>query len=552
MFCKGCQGLIMKDIVFSKSFINLKLRNAVYVDKTKDIFYMLKQSDRIFLSRPRRFGKSLTLDTIGTLFEFGVDPYFKDTWIYSHWNEKTYTVIRLSMLDFPYSDFEEFSKSFCKWLSAQAQRCKVSLNPINESPAGYLQAFFNDFDLTHQLVILIDEYDYQLNHNLNDTDKYQQFLTCLRSVYGVLKDKPQIRFLGITGVTRLKNVSIFSVGSDIIDLTYKHVAATVTGYTRDEIAKYFKEYLDVIAQKLYKVDFNNCSPAEHQNFVNQLLDRMALEYDGYCFDEDYKQKVFSTWSVSSFLNENFFKEQISFGDYWFENGGVPSILANYLNTYRTDVAKYTQEELYAVTLNDFKNPTSLLTMSPTVLMCQTGYLTLRSVIKTGKDLLVGIPNNEISKALSALLYFTLTGKDAFISDENENVLTTGKVDEIKNFLNTVINSVPYDAFAVTDEASLRMLLLGFFKGAQLNVIAEKHNAKGRSDLEIDFSKRRLVIELKYAKSGSECEKALHEAIEQMKSRDYGNTLPLKEQIYKVALVFDGSADKRCFVKAAKV
>ena len=100
----------MKDIVFSKSFINLKLRNAVYVDKTKDIFYMLKQSDRIFLSRPRRFGKSLTLDTIGTLFEFGVDPYFKDTWIYPHWNEKTYTVIRLSMLDFPYSDFEEFSK----------------------------------------------------------------------------------------------------------------------------------------------------------------------------------------------------------------------------------------------------------------------------------------------------------------------------------------------------------------------------------------------------------------------------------------------------------
>ena len=436
----------MKDIVFSKSFINLKLRNAVYVDKTKDIFYMLKQSDRIFLSRPRRFGKSLTLDTIGTLFEFGVDPYFKDTWIYPHWNEKTYTVIRLSMLDFPYSDFEEFSKSFCKWISVQAIKYGVTLNPINESPAGYLLAFFDGFDLSHQLVILIDEYDYQLNHNLNDPDKYQQFLTCLRDFYAVLKDKPQIRFLGITGVTRLKNVSIFSVGSDIIDLTYKHVAATVTGYTRDEIAGYFKEYLEVIAQKLYKVDFKNCQPAERQYFINQLLDRMALEYDGYCFDEDYEQKVFSTWSVSSFLNENFFKDQIFFGDYWFENGGVPSILANYLNTYKADVAKYTQAEPYRVTLNDFKNPTSLLTMSPTVLMCQIGYLTLRSRLSSEIELTLGIPNNEIRKALYRLVLVKFTGKEAVISSEESSVLKHGNADELLEYFNTVLNTLQYDHY----------------------------------------------------------------------------------------------------------
>ena len=104
----------MKDIVFSKSFINLKLRNAVYVDKTKDIFYMLKQSDRIFLSRPRRFGKSLTLDTIGTLFEFGVDPYFKDTWIYPHWTESTYPVLRLNLAALIRDDFEQFADAFCE------------------------------------------------------------------------------------------------------------------------------------------------------------------------------------------------------------------------------------------------------------------------------------------------------------------------------------------------------------------------------------------------------------------------------------------------------
>ncbi len=551
MFCKGCRGLIMKDIVFSKSFINLKLRNAVYVDKTKDIFYMLKQSDRIFLSRPRRFGKSLTLDTIGTLFEFGVDPYFKDTWIYSHWNEKTYTVIRLSMLDFPYSDFEEFSKSFCKWLSAQAQRCKVSLNPINESPAGYLQAFFNDFDLTHQLVILIDEYDYQLNHNINDSDKYQQFLICLRDFYAVLKDKPQIRFLGITGVTRLKNVSIFSVGSDIIDLTYKHVAATVTGYTRDEIAKYFKEYLDVIAQKLYKVDFNNCSPAEHQNFVNQLLDRMALEYDGYCFDEDYKQKVFSTWSVSSFLNENFFKEQISFGDYWFENGGVPSILANYLNKHEMALETYAGDELISK-YDDFVNPTSLLSIEQNVLMCQTGYLTLHSRLSSEIELTLGIPNNEIRKALYRLMLVKFTGKEALISSKESSVLKHGNANELLEYFNTILNTLQYDHYIIKNEAVIQELLRFYLLAVKQPVCSQKHSAKGRSDLELEYDERRLVIELKYAEGEKACAKALCEAVEQLKSRDYGNTLPLKEQIYKVALVFDGSADKRCFVKAAEV
>ena len=541
----------MKDIVFSKSFINLKLRNAVYVDKTKDIFYMLKQSDRIFLSRPRRFGKSLTLDTIGTLFEFGVDPYFKDTWIYPHWTESTYPVLRLNLAALIRDDFEQFADAFCEKIREFGEKLGICVKTQLKTLADYLEAFFTALPFDKRIVLLIDEYDCMLTHNINNKNEYNKYVNCLRSVYGVLKDKPQIRFLGITGVTRLKNVSIFSVGSDIIDLTYKHVAATVTGYTRDEIAKYFKEYLDVIAQKLYKVDFNNCSPAEHQNFVNQLLDRMALEYDGYCFDEDYKQKVFSTWSVSSFLNENFFKEQISFGDYWFENGGVPSILANYLNKHEMALETYAGDELISK-YDDFVNPTSLLSIEQNVLMCQTGYLTLHSRLSSEIELTLGIPNNEIRKALYRLMLVKFTGKEALISSKESSVLKHGNADELLEYFNTILNTLQYDHYIIKNEAVIQELLRFYLLAVKQPVCSQEHSAKGRSDLELEYDERRLVIELKYAEGEKACAKALCEAVEQLKSRDYGNTLPLKEQIYKVALVFDGSADKRCFVGASEI
>lgn len=541
----------MKDIVFSKSFINLKLRNAVYVDKTKDIFYMLKQSDRIFLSRPRRFGKSLTLDTIGTLFEFGVDPYFKDTWIYSHWQDKKYPVFRLSLVALIRDDFEQFTDSFCEKIREFAEKLGICIKTSLKTPADYLEAFFSALPFEQRIVLLIDEYDCMLTHNIDNASEYHKYLNCLRSFYGVLKDKPQIRFLGITGVTRLKNVSIFSVGSDIIDLTYKHVAATVAGYTREEIATYFKDYLDVIAQKLYQVDFKKCPPAQQQDFINKLLDRMALEYDGYCFDEDYKQKVFSTWSVSSFLNENFYKEQIYFGDYWFENGGVPSILVNYLNTHEIDLERHAGDHVISK-YGDFVNPTSLLSMDHGVLMCQTGYLTLRSRLSSEVELTLGIPNNEIRKALYRLLFIKFTGKEALISSQESLILKQGNASELLEYFNTILNTLQYDHYIAKNEAVIQEILRFYLLAVQQPVCSQKHSAKGRSDLELEYNERRLVIELKYAQGESECEKALHEAVEQIRSIDYGNTLPLKEQIYRVALVFDGSAQKRCFTKACEV
>ena len=223
----------IKKIAQGKSFINLIERNRIYVDKTKEIFSLLS-NDRVFLSRPRRFGKSTILDTIGTLFEFGVEPYFKGTWIYDKWEDTTYPILRISFIDYSFTNIELFKIEFCKTISDFAKENDlVNFNEnILTEPSLFLGELFRVLRLAKKnVVVLIDEYDSQLTANINNPQLYNAFKILLREIYGTLKDKNEIRFLGITGVTRLKDVTIFSVGSDILDVTYDNDVATISGFT---------------------------------------------------------------------------------------------------------------------------------------------------------------------------------------------------------------------------------------------------------------------------------------------------------------------------------
>ncbi|MCI6796930.1 MAG: PD-(D/E)XK nuclease domain-containing protein, partial [Succinatimonas sp.] len=151
-----------------------------------------------------------------------------------------------------------------------------------------------------------------------------------------------------------------------------------------------------------------------------------------------------------------------------------------------------------------------------------------------------------------LVLVKFTGKEAVISSEESSVLKHGNADELLEYFNTVLNTLQYDHYIIKNEAVIQELLRFYLLAVKQPVCSQKHSAKGRSDLELEYDERRLVIELKYAEGEKAYTKALREAVEQLKSRDYGNTLPLKEQIYRVALVFDGSADKRCFVNASEL
>ena len=548
------QGIIgMKKIGDTGSFKNFYENNRIYIDKTEYLYRMLVDNplERIFVSRPRRFGKSLTLDTVATLFESGVDPYFKGTWIYDKWTEPTYPVFRLNLIEYPKDDLIEFKRRLIKDISNFAFLNKVKNYFEDFSPTGSLKSLLEALAIEHRkIVLLIDEYDCQLTANINNKKIYDSFQEFLREFYGIIKGKYAIRFLGVTGVTRLKDVSIFSVGSDINDITNDSAYSQMIGFTRDEIKKYYIDYLKLAASCENKCRVEEVTDTQ----IESMLDMMAQNYDGYCFDEFYKKKVFSTWSVNKFFQSVVSNKFVYFGEYWYDNGGLPSILVNYLKTHELNIFDYLDKnKSLKVTDDDFKNPTSLTTINQNVLMCQTGYLTLRSSLNDSNIIALGIPNGEIYKALNKLLAAKFfKGTIDVTNDANENILDVGSVEDIISLLNTMVNTVTYDAYPLNSESSVQNYVKAYLLGAKQNVFSEIHQAKGRADLMIETNKRRIVIEFKYAKDETEAKAKLSEAIEQIKTRDYGNIVPRKDELLRIAAVFNADPKVRAFTEYQQV
>ena len=537
----------MKDISSTGSFINFYLNNYIYVDKTKYIRDLIKL-ERVFISRPRRFGKSLTLDTIATLFETGVEPYFKGTWIYDKWTEPTYPVLRLNFLDLDKYSLEHFKQKLNAIISSFARDINVKNYEEKVEPEDTIYFLLDELRKEkRQIVILIDEYDCQMTANINNETLYKQFQEKIKSFYATIKNKWPIKFLGITGVTRLKDVEIFSIGSDIRDITNASAYSQMIGFTRDEIKKYYIDYL-----KLASSYENNCSVDNvTDEQIESMLDMMAQNYDGYCFDEDYEKKVFSTWSVNTFFQTMIEKKKVQFGEYWYDNGGLPSILVNYLKTHELNAFEYlNKEKSVTIPVNDFLNPTSLTTINQNVLMCQTGYLTLRSALTSG-DLTVdlGIPNGEIYKALNRLLAINFYKEGIYaLAKGVRDLLDAGDIEDIIDRFNSVINSVSYDHFPINSEAAVQNYLYLFLIGAGIEATTESHSSKGRADLIIETKNRRLVFELKYAQNETEAKTKLTDAIEQIKSRDYGNTEPKKNELLRIATVFNAERKVRAFTE----
>ena len=539
----------MKDISSTASFVDFTLENFIYVDKTEYIPKLVKLK-RVFISRPRRFGKSLTLDTIATLFETGVEPYFKGTWIYDKWTEPTYPVLRLNFLDLDKYSLDLFKQKLNSIITAFAQDINLKGYKEKVEPEDTIYFLLDELRKEkRQIVILIDEYDCQMTANINNETLYKQFQEKIKSFYATIKNKWPIKFLGITGVTRLKDVEIFSIGSDIRDITNASAYSQMIGFTRDEIKKYYIDYLKLAASCENKCRVEEVTDTQ----IESMLDMMAQNYDGYCFDEFYKKKVFSTWSVNSFFQSIIENKFVDFGDYWYDNGGLPSILVNYLKTHKLNALDYVEKDkTITIIVNDFKNPTSLTSINQNVLMCQTGYLTLRSPVYSKGFMTLGIPNSEVYNALLSLMALNIFD-DTKLENVNEQILSQSKdVGEIIELFNTVLNTVSYDNYPISSEAAVQQLLYMYLKGICNSVSAELHLSKGRADLVIESDNRRIVFEFKYAKNEIEAKVKLSEAIEQIKTRDYGNIVPKKAELLRIAAVFNADPKVRAFTEYHEV
>ncbi|MCI6906985.1 MAG: ATP-binding protein [Succinatimonas sp.] len=522
----------------NSDFTDIISSNFLYVDKTKYIYDLAFKKGQYFLSRPRRFGKSTLISTLEELFKRGVKPYdghdsyFKGLYIEDKWrDENNYLIMKLDFAEL-FTDYcstgLDFENRFVQVLNEFAKQFGIS----PKENAKVSDAFSNILKnvANKSLVILIDEYDFPLTQNINHPNVFEDIAKSLRSFYQSMKSNSgKYRFVFITGITRYKDTSIFTAGNTIEDVSLYTEYGEIVGYTKDEIRHYFADYLKYSASVRKSKAIEQVTKED----VEDLLNELASMYDGYCFDKRCMTHVYSTWSIISFFKNRF----AEFENYWYVNGGLPSILQSYISDVKDQAQDILKSNQVTVDISTFLNPTNLDTMDIRVLLYQTGYLTLD---KTDNDIIyLKFPNHEIIDSFKKLYFgrvFKDTDKRAALKARKIDTLTTSR--DIVDYFNRILNAVDYEHYPLTPESAVTNSLFMFFNGYGLtHTNVNVHSSKGRADLIIDDEKRRIVCEFKYAKENDNAESLLKEACEQIAAREYGETEPKPQELLKLALVF---------------
>ena len=513
----------------SSDFATLRLRNQIYVDKTALIYEIASKAEKFFLSRPRRFGKSLLISTFESLFKYGLRD-FKGLAIEKLWKDKgAYQVVRLDFSNLKdFSSLEQFRIVLDRYLMDVMQRnCFVS--PVQTTEG--LRAFTNWLAVQQKnsVVLLIDEYDAPLTACLSNPNLFEEVRRLLATLYASVKSNDGvIRFFFMTGITKFSKTSIFSELNHFTDLSLMAEFGSLLGYTHAEVEKYFSGYLDRAAEVL-NTDRNN------------LLSELARNYDGFCFEKTAKQHLFSPWSLLKFLS---FPAN-GFENYWYESGGKSTALLQYFQSHSlSSPLDFDKEKL--VDMDDLTASSDVDEISDVALLTQAGYLTIKNVEE--ETAFVGYPNLEVKKSM-ARLYMKLLLKGQTQVQVGAGgalkILTEGKTEELYHRLNRLFLSLDYRGYPAKDEYAVRAIVQIYLSCTGLNVKTENHNALGRSDLEVSAGDRYWVLEFKYCREGENSGQLMQEAIEQIQSRHYGEQAA-SDNLIRVALVFSGK--ERQFIK----
>lgn len=510
----------------TSSFSALREEGQIYVDKTELIFNLAKVRGKFFLARPRRFGKSLLVSTFESLFKHGLVD-FSGLAIEALWEDKkTYRVVRLDFSGAKnFIDTADFNSKFKDLLIDSFFPAGFRYEKEGTSVVSQLSRWLRTLP-NSSLVILIDEYDAPLTACLNDPTTFNFIRKVLSDFYSLLKanDTP-IRFLFITGITKFSQAGIFSEFNNLVDISFAPEYGQLLGYSREELKKYFSEFIEQSAI---------CLGLEKQ----ELLHRLTINYDGYCFETTVQQKVFAPWSVLNFFRA----PSLGFVNYWFESGGRSTVLVQYFSSHElANPAEYVKEK--SVPLDVLNGSLDLNALSDVALLTQAGYLTLKRI--ENRTAFVGYPNEEVRTSMARLYTeLLLTGKtpEQIGAGSITSKMESGNTEEVVHMLNRLFSSIDYLRYPVKDESSLRAFVQVFISGAGLKCEIENHSAHGRSDLEVKAGDIRWILEFKISSYGQNPETKLFEAVEQLEK--YGRDS--SGRLRKTALVF--SIEKREFVK----
>lgn len=503
---------------------------SVYADKTAMIGELASKTDKIFLSRPRRFGKTLLVSTFEALFKTGTAA-FRGLALEPIWRDKTYRVVRLDFsLARGCESREEFEKKFFEFcLEPSFEAAGFPYDPEDKRPFLERLKPWLVSQPANSLVLLIDEYDAPLTENLGREERLREFQAVVGDFFALVRQAEGcLRFFFMTGITRLSNTGLFSAFNNLRDISHDPACGALLGFTEDEVRRYFSPWVARSAEILGTRE-------------ESVIEELRRNYAGYCFDKEASSRVFCPWSVLNF----FWSPKLGFENYWFQSGGQPTVLMSYLKGHElADPAEYDKPR--KIPFSRLEGASRHNELGLEALLFQTGYLSIREIAPSGAAVL-GYPNREVSLSMARLYAEELVrgkGLGAIGDLPIAAVLKSGTADEVADAFNRAVNAIDAKSFPIRDEATCRSYLQVLLIGGALRPQVEVHSALGRSDMEVQVGDRRWVFEFKFSREKDDPAKLLEEAAEQIVSRRYGEVFGAGESL-RLALVF--SEKERRFV-----
>ncbi|GAK55245.1 hypothetical protein U27_02077 [Candidatus Vecturithrix granuli] len=478
------------------SFEKMRTEGYLYVDKTQHIYRMVTEGTFYFLSRPRRFGKSLLVSTLECLFQ-GRRDLFEGLWIAEQrdWDWQPHPVIFLDFNEIPGSSSEALREGLAFRLHQIADEFEVTLKAPGIE-IFFLQLITSLYKKTgYPVVIVIDEYDKRIIEHLGKGQEHLEIAKgnrdVLKTFFGILKGQSisdKLRLVFLTGVSRFSKVSLFSDLNNLRDISMVESYVEMLGYTQTELEDVFAEQIENFAQKLGRT-------------TAQVLETLAQKYNGYRFC-DAPVRVYNPFSVLNAFND------LEFRDYWFESA-TPSFLVNLLRQEDYNLPQIEGLEVSRTIFTNFE----LENLWPEALLYQTGYLTIQNVQQGIYTL--NYPNQEVKHAFTEALLLGLTARRSpAISSQVLKLPRYLRQEDFSEFfetMQTIFASIPYDIESQRDEAYFHTIFyLMMSASGMVEVQSSVLTSKGRIDLVVQFPEKIYIIEFKCNQSADAALRQIHE------------------------------------------
>jgi hypothetical protein len=470
----------------------IRNNNYLYIDKTEEAYNLIEGSGKyFFLSRPRRFGKSLFVDTLKNIFE-GKKELFEDLYIYDKYDwEKSYPVINISFASGTIFSREQLGERLVDILEENAERLGITCKKVEDAAScfkEFIRTLYKKYQ-TH-VVVLIDEYDKPILDNIDNIEVASSIREGLKDFYSVIKGSDEfLKFAFLTGVSKFSKVSLFSGLNNLEDITLDRRYATITGYTHEDIKTSFKDHL-----------------------VDVDLEELKRWYNGYNF---LGVGVYNPFDILLFISKGHV-----FKNYWFETG-TPTFLIKLLKEKNYFIPNLEALETSESSLSSFE----IENIALEVILFQTGYLTIKRVKKMGlrEKYELSFPNIEVRYSFAEQILNYLVPHDLTTISHQQNYLYEAfeslDLNKLESQIKSIFAAIPYNNFSGSKlyeyEGYYASVLYSYFASLGVDIIAEDVTNRGRIDMTILLNNYAYVFEFKVVESNPE-----GSALTQIKERKY--------------------------------